>query len=29
MKKFCTPMEVDENNGCVVFCEEWFLIAAA
>ena len=29
MKKFSTPMQVDENNGCEVFCEEWFLIAAA
>jgi len=29
MKKFRTPMQVDENNGCEVFCEEWFLIAAA
>jgi len=29
MKKFCTPMQVAENNGWEVFCEEWFLIAAA
>ena len=29
MKKFCTSMHVDENNGCDVFCEDWFLIAAA
>jgi len=29
MKKFYAPMQVDENNGCEVFCEEWFLIAAA
>jgi len=29
MKKFCTPMQVAENNGCEVFCKEWFLITAA
>jgi len=29
MKKFCTPMQVAENNGSEFFCEEWFLITAA